>query len=99
MNVPEFCKPIKWWFVGGFFRSLYESPAENACLGLLLLLMSVFCLVILGGLGISMMLVFSLTAFFVLWGISHFITSAIMIHIFTNREQKRAEEYRRKYNR
>lgn len=99
MNVPEFCKPIRWWFVGGFFRNLYESPGENACLGTILILISVFCLVLLGGFGVPAMTVYSVVAFFALWGIGHFVASVIMIHIFVSREQKRIEEYRKKYNR
>jgi len=99
MNIPDFLKPTKWLLVGGFFRNLYESPGENAALGLILVLISIACLVLLGGFGVPMIKVYSIVAIFALWGIGHFIASIIMSCVFHNREQARIEQYRKRYNR
>lgn len=96
MNVPEFCKPIKWWFVGGFLRNLYESPSENACLGLILILISIMCLVTLSGFNVPATISYFIVALFALWGFSHFTASIIMSCVFYNREQKRIKQYKKR---
>ena len=79
MNLPDFLKPVTWPLVGGIFRNFYESPAENGCFGLILIVLAELVWVIASATTGSMILGAFYAAPVLLWGIGHFIAMMVMI--------------------
>tara|TARA_B100001778_G_scaffold334986_1_gene350448 strand:+ start:15770 stop:16093 length:324 start_codon:yes stop_codon:yes gene_type:complete len=94
MNVPNFCKPIYWPLVGGIARNFYESPAENGCFALVLLVFSVLWWISASTITGSMILGLFWTAPILLWSLGHFVACIVMIARIEIEKARREAERR-----
>jgi hypothetical protein len=94
MTVPDFLKPVTWPLVGGVFRNFYESPAENGCFGLVLIVFAMIPWMIGNVVTGSMIGGLLWGGPFFLWGVGHFIAMFVMIIRVEMAEAQREKEKR-----
>ena len=92
--MPNWTKPIHWYVIGPVFRNFYESPAENFCLGAVLLILAAGSMTFVDIFVASMLMTYLITGGIALWGIIHMLTGAIMV-IKKERELERNRAARR----
>jgi len=93
--MPNWTKPIHWYVVGPVFKNFYDSPAENCCLGALLLVIAAVSMPLVDIFAGSLFMTILISGGIALWGLTHLIAGIVMI-VKKERELERNRKARRR---